>query len=34
MRIGLEVHVALPTETKLFCSCKTYVEEPNTSICP
>ncbi len=34
MKIGLEVHVALPTKTKLFCSCKTYVEEPNTSICP
>ncbi len=34
MKIGLEVHVALPTKTKLFCSCRTYVEEPNTSICP
>jgi len=34
MKIGLEVHVALPTKSKLFCSCKTYVEEPNTSICP
>ncbi len=34
MRIGLEVHVALPTKTKLFCSCSTSAKEPNTSICP
>ncbi len=34
MKIGLEVHVALPTETKLFCSCSTNADEPNTSICP
>lgn len=35
MKIGLEIHVGLPTKTKLFCSCKAYVEdEPNTSICP
>ncbi|MEM3827025.1 MAG: Asp-tRNA(Asn)/Glu-tRNA(Gln) amidotransferase subunit GatB [Candidatus Micrarchaeaceae archaeon] len=34
MKIGLEVHVALPTKTKLFCSCKAFAEEPNTSICP
>ena len=34
MRIGLEVHAALPTKTKLFCSCGTIAEEPNSSICP
>jgi aspartyl-tRNA(Asn)/glutamyl-tRNA(Gln) amidotransferase subunit B len=35
MKIGLEVHVALPTKTKLFCSCKNEDrEEPNVNICP
>ena len=34
MKIGLEVHVALPTETKLFCSCSSNADEPNTTICP
>ncbi len=34
MKIGLEVHVALPTRSKLFCSCRTDAEEPNTAICP
>ena len=34
MKIGLEVHVGLPTKTKLFCRCKTYAAEPNTAICP
>ncbi len=34
MKIGLEVHVGLPTKSKLFCSCRTYAEEPNTAICP
>lgn len=32
--IGLEVHVQLKTKTKLFCSCPTFTEEPNTAICP
>ncbi len=31
--IGLEIHVQLDTKTKLFCSCPTKAEEPNTSIC-
>ena len=34
MKIGLEVHVALPTRSKLFCSCSTEAAEPNSSICP
>lgn len=34
MRIGLEVHVQLPTRSKLFCSCSTVAEEPNSSVCP
>jgi aspartyl-tRNA(Asn)/glutamyl-tRNA(Gln) amidotransferase subunit B len=35
MKIGLEVHVALPTKTKLFCSDPTSeTAEPNTNICP
>ena len=32
--IGLEVHVQLNTQSKLFCSCPTQEEEPNTAICP
>ncbi len=32
--IGLEVHVQLNTQSKLFCSCTTRAEEPNTAICP
>ncbi|MDG5775794.1 Asp-tRNA(Asn)/Glu-tRNA(Gln) amidotransferase subunit GatB [Haloarculaceae archaeon H-GB2-1] len=34
--IGLEVHVQLETETKIFCGCSTDVEddEPNTHTCP
>jgi aspartyl-tRNA(Asn)/glutamyl-tRNA(Gln) amidotransferase subunit B len=34
MKIGLEIHVQLPTRSKLFCSCPTTAEEPNSSVCP
>lgn len=35
-RIGLELHVPLPTETKLFCRCSTNLDNksPNTNVCP
>jgi len=33
--IGLEVHVQLNTNTKIFCSCATsFGEKPNTNVCP
>ena len=33
--IGLEVHVQLKTQSKMFCSCKVeYGAEPNTHLCP
>ncbi|MCX8084837.1 MAG: Asp-tRNA(Asn)/Glu-tRNA(Gln) amidotransferase subunit GatB [Calditerrivibrio sp.] len=33
--IGLEVHVQLDTNTKIFCSCSTeFGGEPNTNVCP
>lgn len=33
--IGLEVHVELSTETKVWCSCKNeFGGEPNTNVCP
>lgn len=33
--IGLEVHVQLNTQTKIFCSCATsFGEAPNTNVCP
>ena len=33
--IGLEVHVQLKTQSKMFCACATsYGEEPNTRTCP
>lgn len=33
--IGLEVHVQLSTQTKLFCGCATvFGAEPNTQVCP
>jgi aspartyl-tRNA(Asn)/glutamyl-tRNA(Gln) amidotransferase subunit B len=36
VKIGLEVHVSLTTNTKLFCSCSTKWQgkEPNTNCCP
>ena len=35
MTVGLEVHVELNTDTKIFCSCRaTYGAEPNTQCCP
>ncbi|QQE79969.1 Asp-tRNA(Asn)/Glu-tRNA(Gln) amidotransferase subunit GatB [Alicyclobacillus sp. SO9] len=33
--IGLEVHVELNTQTKIFCGCKTsFGDPPNTNVCP
>ena len=33
--IGLEVHVQLNTQTKLFCGCPTqFGAPPNTQVCP
>ena len=34
--IGLETHIQLNTESKIFCSCKadSWGEPPNTNICP
>ena len=33
--IGLEVHVELLTDTKLFCGCSTaFGAEPNSQVCP
>ncbi|MDK1032583.1 MAG: Asp-tRNA(Asn)/Glu-tRNA(Gln) amidotransferase subunit GatB, partial [Planctomycetia bacterium] len=33
--IGIEVHVHLKTQTKMFCSCKVqYEARPNSSVCP
>ncbi len=33
--IGLETHVELSTNSKMFCSCPTeFGEEPNTAVCP
>ena len=33
--IGLEIHVRLKTNTKLFCSCPNVeADEPNTNVCP
>ncbi len=35
MVIGLEVHVELDTETKIFCGCRTtFGKTPNTQVCP
>lgn len=34
--IGLETHIQLNTQTKIFCSCKadSWDDDPNTNICP
>ena len=33
--IGLEVHVQLLTQTKIFCGCSTrFGAPPNTNVCP
>lgn len=33
--IGLEIHVQLATETKMFCGCRlSFGDEPNSHICP
>ncbi len=33
--VGMEVHVELGTETKIFCGCSTrFGREPNTQTCP
>lgn len=35
MVVGLEVHVELKTETKIFCGCRTAFDAPpNTQVCP
>ena len=31
--VGLEIHVELKTESKLFCGCSTKAESPNSSVC-
>ncbi|MBU0635836.1 Asp-tRNA(Asn)/Glu-tRNA(Gln) amidotransferase GatCAB subunit B, partial [Candidatus Micrarchaeota archaeon] len=32
--MGLEIHVQLHTQSKLFCGCPTKSTEPNTAVCP
>jgi len=33
--IGLEIHIQLPTKSKMFCSCPNAVsDEPNSTVCP
>jgi aspartyl-tRNA(Asn)/glutamyl-tRNA(Gln) amidotransferase subunit B len=32
--VGLECHVQLATDSKLFCGCATQAEEPNSACCP
>ena len=34
LKIGIEIHVQLNTNSKVFCSCPTLVNEnPNTNVC-
>ena len=33
--IGIEIHIQLKTDTKIFCGCSTDTgADPNTNICP
>jgi aspartyl-tRNA(Asn)/glutamyl-tRNA(Gln) amidotransferase subunit B len=33
--VGLEIHIQLLTETKVFCGCRaSFGDEPNTNVCP
>ncbi|MEX2443382.1 MAG: Asp-tRNA(Asn)/Glu-tRNA(Gln) amidotransferase subunit GatB [Alkalispirochaeta sp.] len=33
--VGLEIHIQLLTETKVFCNCRAnFGDEPNTNVCP
>ena len=33
--VGLEIHIQLLTETKIFCGCRNrFGDEPNTNVCP
>lgn len=36
LTVGMEVHVELETQTKMFCGCKNdpFGSEPNTNVCP
>ncbi len=34
-RIGLEIHIQLSTQSKIFCDCRAaFGDEPNTNVCP
>ncbi|HUT92477.1 MAG TPA: Asp-tRNA(Asn)/Glu-tRNA(Gln) amidotransferase GatCAB subunit B, partial [Thermoguttaceae bacterium] len=33
--VGMEIHVELATETKMFCRCRNrFGDPPNTNVCP